>query len=484
MGAMVPTMGAIMILVYPGRRGLSKRVRRLTSPPAVCASVAKQSFRRGDDRRNTGFSTTVSFCLDPSSYGTISAGTDHINHAFNLLTAQPHAIGIAVMTHHLTQRTNRGAVRHAGRDEPLHANDQLRISVWLPASSDQSSDRRLAQALDEVLVASGRPFELHPSSAADSRASAAETAMRYSVVLPVFNESENLPEVHRRLSVVMAALAEPYEIIYVDDGSRDESGTLLRTLQGSDPHVRVLRLSRNFGHQSAISAGIDHAVGDAVIVMDADLQDPPEAVPDLLAPWRQGHDVVYAIRQGRKENVLKRSAYGLFYRLLQQVANVEIPLDAGDFCVLDRRVADVLRQMPERNRFIRGIRSWVGFRQVGVPYNRAARFAGQPKYSLLKLLRLAFDGFFSFSYVPLRLASLFGLFVSFLGFLLSVWTVYKRFTLPEFPSGFATIVVGMMFLGGIQLIALGVIGEYVGRIFDEVKQRPLYIIGERWGFDD
>ena len=251
-----------------------------------------------------------------------------------------------------------------------------------------------------------------------------------------------------------------------------------------DSHVRVLRLSRNFGHQSAISAGIDHAVGDAVIVMDADLQDPPEAVPDLLAPWRQGHDVVYAIRQGRKENVLKRSAYGLFYRLLQQVANVEIPLDAGDFCVLDRRVADVLRQMPERNRFIRGIRSWVGFRQVGVPYNRAARFAGQPKYSLLKLLRLAFDGFFSFSYVPLRLASLFGLFVSFLGFLLSVWTVYKRFTLPEFPSGFATIVVGMMFLGGIQLIALGVIGEYVGRIFDEVKQRPLYIIGERWGFDD
>ncbi|MFZ1269063.1 MAG: glycosyltransferase family 2 protein [Anaerolineae bacterium] len=306
----------------------------------------------------------------------------------------------------------------------------------------------------------------------------------FSVVLPVFNERESLAELHRRLSSVMIALAEPYEIIYVDDGSRDGSGDLLAAIQQNDAQVRVLHLSRNFGHQAAISAGLDHASGDAVIVLDADLQDPPEVLPALLAQWRLGFDVVYAVRRERKENLFKRSAYDIFYRLLRQVANVEIPLDAGDFCVLDRRVADVLRKMPERNRFMRGIRSWIGFRQIGVPYNRAARFAGQPKYSLLKLLRLAFDGFFSFSYLPLRLASLFGLLVSFLGFLLSVWTVYKRFTLPEFPSGFATIVVGVMFLGGIQLIALGVIGEYVGRIFDEVKQRPLYIIGERRGFDD
>ncbi|MBK9096247.1 MAG: glycosyltransferase family 2 protein [Anaerolineae bacterium] len=306
----------------------------------------------------------------------------------------------------------------------------------------------------------------------------------FSVVLPVFNERESLAELHRRLSSVMIALAEPYEIIYVDDGSRDGSGDLLAAIQQNDAQVRVLHLSRNFGHQAAISAGLDHAGGDAVIVLDADLQDPPEVLPALLAQWRLGFDVVYAVRRERKENLFKRSAYDIFYRLLRQVANVEIPLDAGDFCVLDRRVADVLRKMPERNRFMRGIRSWIGFRQIGVPYNRAARFAGQPKYSLLKLLRLAFDGFFSFSYLPLRLASLFGLLVSFLGFLLSVWTVYKRFTLPEFPSGFATIVVGVMFLGGIQLIALGVIGEYVGRIFDEVKQRPLYIIGERRGFDD
>ncbi len=385
------------------------------------------------------------------------------------------------MTHYLTKSTGGSAVNSAPGDEPLQADSRPRVRVWLPPSSDQSGDRALAQALEQVLVTSGRPFHLHQSGAATSHD--AVTPTRYSVVLPVFNESETLPELHRRLSLVMEALAEAYEIIFVDDGSRDTSGELLHALQTSDAHVRVLRLSRNFGHQSAISAGIDHARGDAVIVMDADLQDPPEALPELLTAWRQGHDVVYAVRQDRKENVLKRSAYGLFYRLLHKVANVEIPLDAGDFCVLDRRVADVLRQMPERNRFIRGIRSWVGFRQIGVPYNRAARYAGQPKYSLFKLLRLAFDGFFSFSYVPLRLASLFGLFVSFLGFLLSVWTVYKRFTLPEFPSGFATIVVGMMFLGGIQLIALGVIGEYVGRIFDEVKQRPLYIIGERWGFD-
>ncbi|MBK6430023.1 glycosyltransferase family 2 protein [Candidatus Amarolinea dominans] len=305
----------------------------------------------------------------------------------------------------------------------------------------------------------------------------------FSVVLPVFNERESLAELHRRLSSVMIALAEPYEIIYVDDGSRDGSGDLLAAIQQNDAQVRVLHLSRNFGHQAAISAGLDHASGDAVIVLDADLQTRRRFCP-LLAQWRLGFDVVYAVRRERKENLFKRSAYDIFYRLLRQVANVEIPLDAGDFCVLDRRVADVLRKMPERNRFMRGIRSWIGFRQIGVPYNRAARFAGQPKYSLLKLLRLAFDGFFSFSYLPLRLASLFGLLVSFLGFLLSVWTVYKRFTLPEFPSGFATIVVGVMFLGGIQLIALGVIGEYVGRIFDEVKQRPLYIIGERRGFDD
>ena len=230
------------------------------------------------------------------------------------------------MTHHLNQRTGSRAPR---------------IQVWLPASNDRPDDDALAQALEQVLSASGRPFALHQDCARRDGSAQSENVVRYSVVLPVFNESENLAELHQRLSAVMAALGESYEIIFVDDGSQDDSADLLRAMQARDPHMRVLRLSRNFGHQSAISAGIDHACGDAVIVMDADLQDPPEALPALLTAWRQGHDVVYAIRQERKENILKRSAYGLFYRLLHQVANVEIPIDAGDFCVLDRRVADV-----------------------------------------------------------------------------------------------------------------------------------------------
>ena len=218
----------------------------------------------------------------------------------------------------------------------------------------------------------------------------------FSVVLPVFNERESLAELHRRLSSVMIALAEPYEIIYVDDGSRDGSGDLLAAIQQNDAQVRVLHLSRNFGHQAAISAGLDHASGDAVIVLDADLQDPPEVLPALLAQWRLGFDVVYAVRRERKENLFKRSAYDIFYRLLRQVANVEIPLDAGDFCVLDRRVADVLRKMPERNRFMRGIRSWIGFRQIGVPYNRAPGF----RWLLLLLLPAAAP---RFSVWPARL---------------------------------------------------------------------------------
>ncbi len=374
--------------------------------------------------------------------------------------------GISVMTNRLTDSS-----------QPRQQHPGLAIQAALCAGQGQSepSDQE-AGALTEARPLPGQGNGLAPGDPAGPP--------RISVVLPVFDERETLPELHRRLSAVLTALGEPFEMIFVDDGSRDGSAELLYRLQQSDHQVRVLRLSRNFGHQTAISAGIDHARGDAIVLMDADLQDPPEELPALLDHWRQGAQVVYAVRQQRKEAWPMRAAYSFFYRLLRQLANVEIPLDSGDFCVMDRCVADVLRQMPERNRFLRGIRSWIGFRQVGVPYQRAARFAGRPKYNLFRLLRLAFDGFFSFSYVPLRLASLFGLVVSFLGFLLSLWTIYKRFTLPEFPSGFATIVVGMMFLGGIQLIALGVIGEYVGRIFDEVKQRPLYIVSQRWGFDD
>ncbi len=364
------------------------------------------------------------------------------------------------------------------------------IVIELPPGIDAPTEGALRSALTAAVADSGYTVRVAYRSAPTTAAGTPPTAgpaqsdpPHISVVLPVYNESDNLPELTRRLDAVLGALGDTYEVIFVDDGSHDGSLGILRSLHASDPRLRIVRLSRNFGHQAAISAGIDHAQGDVIVVMDADLQDPPEEIPNLLAHWRQGYQVVYAIRHQRKEGLLKRSAYGFFYRSLHQVASIEIPLDAGDFCAIDRQVADVLRSMPERNRFIRGIRSWVGFRQIGVPYDRAARYAGQPKYSLFKLIRLALDGFFSFSYLPLRLASLLGLLVSMAGFVLAVWTIYKRLVLPQFPSGFATIVVGMMFLGGIQLLALGVIGEYVGRIFDEVKQRPLYIVRERWGFD-
>ncbi len=358
------------------------------------------------------------------------------------------------------------------------------VVIELPPGIDANTESALYSAVTSVLVGSGYTvrFEPCPTPPAPNGASAVSDP-RISVVVPVYNESDNLPELARRLHAVLEAQGDTYEVVFVDDGSQDNSLGILGSLRASDTHVRVVRLSRNFGHQAAISAGIDHASGDVIIVMDADLQDPPEEIPNLLAHWHQGYQVVYAIRHQRKEGLLKRSAYGFFYRSLHQVSSIEIPLDAGDFCAIDRQVADVLRSMPERNRFIRGIRSWIGFRQIGVRYNRAARYAGKPKYGLFKLTRLALDGFFSFSYMPLRLASLLGLLVSIAGFFLAVWTIYKRLVLPEFPSGFATIVVGMMFLGGIQLLALGVIGEYVGRIFDEVKQRPLYIVRERWGFD-
>jgi dolichol-phosphate mannosyltransferase len=357
------------------------------------------------------------------------------------------------------------------------------IRIELPAGMDAITEGALRSAVASAVVGSGYTVHVAHHHGAVAVASEGPAVPCLSVVLPVYNESDNLPELARRLGAVLEGLGETYEVIFVDDGSQDATQGILRSLHARDPHMRIVRLSRNFGHQAAISAGIDHARGDVIVIMDADLQDPPEEIPNLLAHWRQGYQVVYAIRHQRQEGLLKRSAYGFFYRSLHQVASIEIPLDAGDFCAIDRQVADVLRSMPERNRFIRGIRSWIGFRQIGVPYNRAARYAGKPKYSLFKLTRLALDGFFSFSYLPLRLASLLGLLVSIAGFFLAVWTIYKRLVLPEFPSGFATIVVGMMFLGGIQLLALGMIGEYVGRIFDEVKQRPIYIVRERWGFD-
>jgi polyisoprenyl-phosphate glycosyltransferase len=297
-----------------------------------------------------------------------------------------------------------------------------------------------------------------------------------SVVIPAFNEQENLPILYKRLRETLDKVEPDFEIVFIDDGSRDNSLEIMHALAAKDEKVCVVELARNFGHQVAISAGLDYARGQGVIIMDADLQDPPEVLPQFIDKWREGHDVVYAIRTNRKEGWFKVKAYSLFYRLLQHVANIEIPIDAGDFCIMDRKVVDILVQMPERNRFVRGIRSWVGLDQVGLAYEREARNSGQPKYTLTRLTFLALDGLVSFSYIPLRMITLLGISVSIISILLAIFYIIKKLTYGLNPPGFATTVVAIFFLAGIQLITIGVIGEYVGRIFEEVKRRPLYVI--------
>lgn len=315
-----------------------------------------------------------------------------------------------------------------------------------------------------------------PQSREAQDVDAANRMPALSVVIPVFNEAENIQALHARLSGVLKGLVPDYEIVLVDDGSRDESPTLLRQCAVDDPHVVVVELARNFGHQIAISAGLEHSRGRAVSIMDADLQDPPEILPQFLAEWRRGADVVYAIRTARKECWPKRVAYAAFYRLMQRVAHIQIPLDAGDFCIMDRRVVDLLVRMPERNRFVRGIRSWVGFTQVGVAYERQARHAGESKYTFRKLLYLALDGLLSFSYMPLRVITLLGLSVSVLSFGVVLFYLVQKIFFGIGVPGFATLVIAIFFLSGIQLLTMGVIGEYIGRISEEVKQRPLYVL--------
>ena len=244
----------------------------------------------------------------------------------------------------------------------------------------------------------------------------------------------------------------------------------------SDKRVVVVELARNFGHQVAITAGLDFARGRGIVVMDADLQDPPEVLPQFIDKWREGHDVVYAIRERRKESWILRLSYAMFYRLLHHIAHIDIPLDAGDFCIMDRRVVELLKQMPERNRFVRGIRSWVGFNQVGLPFERHARHAGQSKYTVGRLMLLALDGLISFSYVPLRVITALGLSVSVVSLLLAIFFFVKKLLYGLSPPGYASIIVSIFFLAGIQLITLGVIGEYVGRIFEEAKRRPMYVL--------
>lgn len=304
-------------------------------------------------------------------------------------------------------------------------------------------------------------------------------AIECSVVVPVFNEEAVIAEFNRRLGDVLAKTGMRYEILYVNDGSTDRSMELLREFGSRNQAIRVISFSRNFGHQIAITAGLDMARGDAVVVIDADLQDPPEAILDLLAKWREGYQVVYAVRESREgEGLLKRWTARMFYRLLRRLTQVDIPLDVGDFRLLDRKVVEVLRKIRERHRFVRGLVSWVGYRQAGIPFRRQARYAGETKYPLRRMLKFAVDGMTSFSNVPLQIASYLGAVISVLSFLyICVVIVWKLF-FSGYITGIASTLVMVLFLGGIQLLFLGVIGEYLGRIYDEVKGRPLYVIGE------
>ena len=297
-----------------------------------------------------------------------------------------------------------------------------------------------------------------------------------------------MPQLFKRLDAAARDWGMEYEVICVDDGSSDRTWELLKGQHAANPRWKCLSFARNFGHQIAISAGLFNCTGDAAVILDADLQDPPEELGRFIEKWREGYEVVYAVRQKRKEALLKRFCYWAFYRLLAKLVPFDLPLDSGDFCLLDRRAVVTLNSMPERNRFVRGMRAWAGFRQVGVPYERHARAAGAPKYSARKLFKLAWDGIFSFSSAPLRFVSYLGMAISGVSLLGIIFTLCQRLFAGWFARiglapvpGFATIVISILFLGGVQLLCLGIVGEYVGRIYDEVKRRPLWTIRECQG---
>jgi dolichol-phosphate mannosyltransferase len=297
-----------------------------------------------------------------------------------------------------------------------------------------------------------------------------------SVVAPVFNEEKVLAEFHRRVTDALSGV--DYELIMVDDGSSDSSPALLREIAGSDRRVRVIELSRNFGHQAALSAGIDHARGEAVASIDSDLQDPPELLPEMVARWRAGAEVVYAVRRSREgEGRFKLASANGFYRVFSRLARMDPDATSGDFRLLDRRAVDVLKAMPERNRFLRGMTVWVGFTQTAVPYDRDARHAGETKYTLRRMVRFSIDAITSFSNVPLQLATLLGFTFSFVAFLGIPVAIGFRIA-GQFVPGVASILLAVLLLGGIQLITLGIVGEYIGRIYEEVKGRPLYVVRE------
>lgn len=308
---------------------------------------------------------------------------------------------------------------------------------------------------------------------------------RISVVIPVYEEEEIIPELLRRvLAVLDHRPGGPHELVLVDDGSRDRTWALIAEAAARDPRVRGIALSRNFGHQTALTAALDASHGDVTIVMDGDLQDPPELIPTLLAAWEEGNDVVYVQRAQRQEGPLLRLAYWAFYRLQSRLVSLAVPLDTGDFGLLSRRVVEELRRTREAHRFLRGLRTWVGFKQQGIAAPRDSRAAGVSKYTLGRLVRLALDGVFAFSVVPLRAASAAGCLTILISGLFAAYAIYVRLVTGQAPQGFTALIAVIVFLAGAQLLFLGVIGEYVGRVYEEVKQRPLYVIRERAGRSD
>jgi len=314
---------------------------------------------------------------------------------------------------------------------------------------------------------------------------------KISVIVPCFNEEAVLPGFIERMTAAAAGWELDYEILCVDDGSRDRTWELLKEQNAKNPRWRCLSFARNFGHQAAVSAGLHHATGDAVVIIDADLQDPPEAIADLLVKWREGFEVVFATRKTRRDPLVKRILAWGFYRVISRMALFPMPSDAGDFCLLDKKVVAAMNALPERNRYLRGLRAWCGFKQTPVEFERGERAGGVPQYTFKKSFRLAMDGIFSFSTVPLRLATWLGLVVSACAFLGAVFTLCEKVFADEFtklgfppgPHGIPTLVISILFLGGVQLICLGILGEYVARIYDEVKARPLWIIRDSAGIN-
>lgn len=312
-----------------------------------------------------------------------------------------------------------------------------------------------------------------------------QSATMISVVVPIFNEEENLHELRTRLTTALESIGDPWEMICIDDGSRDRSLELLRQMHAQNRRIKVIHLSRNFGHQPAVTAGIHHARGDCVVLIDGDLQDPPEIIPQLVSKWKAGHEVVLAERRSRRERGPRGLGFRLFYPIFRRISDLPSAPDAGIFGLMDRHVIDEFNKLPERNRFIPGLRAWLGFNQASVEYDRQDRARGRPKQTLRRLIRYAMDGMISFSYKPLRAATYFGFVVAIIGFITAIFFIVRRlFFKDPAVTGFTTLLTMMIFLGGVQLISIGILGEYIGRIYEEIKQRPLYVVKEKIGIDE